>query len=767
MSRASGDPGGDERTRDAHIRQIAEAIEQVFFLTDPHLTEMLYVSPAYETVWGRSRESVYADPRSWLERVHPADRERVSERLHLQARGGWEEEFRLRLDDGRERWIRSRAFPIEGDDGDVVRVATVAEDITALKRAQEAATRSREDLREILERLPVAVVIHEQGRVLYANRTGLAYAGEEDLDDVIGRDLLELIHPEDVTRAQARMRRMAETGEPEPAAEMRLRHSSGEWRTLLSAPVRPIRFGGASAYLVVGWDLTEHRRVEAALAESQQRYGRVFASSGVGILVMDEETRILDANPAIIRLLRWPADTAVGRRMRELVHPEDRESWLELWTELESGGQELYDREVRLRREDGSWAWCHEHVSAVREADGRFTAVSVIDDISEQKRLEEQLRLSQRIESIGRLAGGVAHDFNNIITVIQGHTDLLLSDVGERDGLYPDLLQIRAAAARAAALTRQLLAFSRRQVLQPRIVDLNTVMRGMEPMLRRLIGEDVDLRFELSPDLGLVRADPGQIEQVVLNLVVNARDAMPRGGRLTVETHERHFGESFVRTHPGSSEGPYVGVVVRDTGHGMDEDTVALIFEPFFTTKEPGKGTGLGLAMSYGIVKQSGGYVLVESEPDEGSTFSIYLPRIEEGKPGQAPEPAAQGDGGSETILLVEDEPMVRELARRALQARGYDVLTAQDGEAALAVLDDHDGSLHLLLTDVVMPRMGGREVAERIRRRVPGLKVIFMSGYTDDAVVRHGVLEESTPFLQKPFTPDELADKIREVLDG
>ena len=758
---------GVEARRDAHLRQIAEAIEQVFFLTDPGKTEVIYVSPAYETLWGRSRTSLYEEPLSWLDVVHPEDRERVRDRLHLQAEGLWDEEFRLLLDDGTERWVRSRTSPVRNEEGRVVRVAGVASDITPLKRAREVALRSREELREVLERIPVAVAIHQEGRILYVNAAGLVYLGAEHLHDVLGRDAMDLVHPEDLALSQERMQRMAETGVPEPPVEVRIRHSSGAWRTLLSAPVRTIQFGGLPAQLLVVWDITEQRRVEAALAESQERYSTVFASSGVGILVMDEEARVLDANPALRSTLGWAAELSPDLSVRDLVHPDDTREGRTLWDELVRGELDRYDREVRLRRQDGTYAWCHVHVSAVRDKEGRLTVVAVVDDISEQKRLEEQLRLSQRIESIGRLAGGVAHDFNNIITVIQGHSDLLLGEVNEGNPLRADILQIRAAADRAAALTRQLLAFSRRQVLQPRVADLNTVVLGMEPMLRRLIGEDVELVFELSDVLGLVRADPGQIEQVVLNMVVNARDAMPRGGRLTLGTHDRTFDEGFVRANPGSVPGPHVGVTIRDTGHGMDEDTVGLIFEPFFTTKEPGKGTGLGLAMSYGIVKQSGGYILVQTEPGRGTTFSIYLPRVEEDEPEASPELEPRDASGEETILLVEDEPMVRELSRRALQGRGYTVLTAEDGEAALVAAGAHRGPLDLLLTDVVMPRMGGREVAERLRQRLPGLRVLYMSGYTDDAVVRHGVIEESAPFLQKPFTPDELAGKVREVLDA
>jgi hypothetical protein len=391
----------------------------------------------------------------------------------------------------------------------------------------------------------------------------------------------------------------------------------------------------------------------------------------------------------------------------------------------------------------------------------------IVEDITDRKNLEEHLRQAQKMESVGLLAGGIAHDFNNLLTAINGYSELLLSSNNLHDGLRRELEEIRKAGDRAAQLTQQLLAFSRKQILQPQLLDLNAVVGNVDRLLRRLIGEDVELITVLSPDLGRIKADPGQVEQVIMNLAVNARDAMPKGGRLTIETANVELDEDYVSRHVTVVPGRYVLLAMSDTGVGMEAPVLRRIFEPFFTTKELGKGTGMGLSTVYGIVKQSGGYIWVYSEPGQGTSFKVYFPQVGDAAASDAsrtqlPELAR----GSETILVVEDEETVRHLILAVLRRRGYQTLEARQAQEALEFAEKHPGPIHVMLTDVVMPKMSGRELANQLATLRPEAKILFMSGYATNAIIHHGVLDPGTAFLQKPFTPDALVRKIRQILD-
>jgi len=418
-------------------------------------------------------------------------------------------------------------------------------------------------------------------------------------------------------------------------------------------------------------------------------------------------------------------------------------------------------------RRDGATVWIDVFVSP-SEWDGEPALLATLMDLTERRGLEQQYRQAQKMEAVGQLAGGVAHDFNNLLTAISGYTDMVREDLPPDDPRRADLDEVRRAADRAAALTRQLLAFSRRQLLQPRVLDVNEVVHGMAKMLHRLIGEDVQLRTTLAPGPQRTNADLGQLEQVIMNLAVNARDAMPEGGDLTIETSTVTLDAEYAALHPDARPGPHVLLAISDGGDGMTADVQAHIFEPFFTTKGPGKGTGLGLATVYGIVKQSGGHVTAYSEAGRGTSMKVYLPVADaEVASAAAVATDAPPPVGSETILLVEDEDGVRRLTRSILERYGYHVLQARDGAEAVALCHGHRGEIHLMLTDVVMPGMGGGESAELIRQLRPGMKVLFMSGYADRAVTEHRVLGADTPYLQKPFTPAVLARKVRDVLDG
>ncbi|MGE5325419.1 MAG: PAS domain S-box protein [Deltaproteobacteria bacterium] len=514
-------------------------------------------------------------------------------------------------------------------------------------------------------------------------------------------------------------------------------------------------------------DVTERRLAQSALVHSEMKYRTLLEGLPVGIYRSTPGGRLLQANPALAMMLGYtdPADLLQVPADQIYVNAENRREWLR---RMEKDG-EIHDFETQARRRDGTLIWLRDSARAVRDVHSNVAHYEgILEDITERKHLEEQLRQSQKMEAVGRLAGGVAHDFNNLLTIISGYSDLLLDTLAEKDRARAQVEEIKKAGVRAATLTRQLLAFSRSQVLAPQVLDLNSVVTNVHKMLRRLIGEDIDLVTILAEGLGSVRADPGQVEQVIVNLAVNARDAMPQGGKLTLETANVHLDDSYARTHVSLVPGEYVMLAVSDTGTGMDSKTQAHIFEPFFTTKEMGKGTGLGLATVYGIVKQSGGYIWVYSEPGRGATFKVYLPRVEKtaAAPG-AGKAAVRPVQGNETVLLVEDEPALRSMVRNVLKSNGYQVLEARHGEDALVVCEMHRGPIHLLLTDVVMPGMGGRALAEHLVSLYPGMKILYMSGYTDDAIVHHGVLGSGMAFLQKPFTTESVVRKVREVLDA
>ena len=513
----------------------------------------------------------------------------------------------------------------------------------------------------------------------------------------------------------------------------------------------------------------ERKRADEALRRSEDRFREMAEHIKEAFFDVDLATgTALYVSPTWAEI--WGRPLAEGydpATWFQAIHPDDRGPMAASQEAVKRG--ESSTGVFRVVRPDGTIRWVRGRSFPVRDATGRVRRlVGVSEDITEVRATEDQLRQAQKMEAVGRLAGGVAHDFNNLLTAMLGSADLVLETLAPGAPERDDVKEIRKAALRAGELTRQLLAFSRQQVLAPRVLDLNALVTDMEKLLRRLIGEDVELRTALAPDLGAVKADPGQIEQVIANLVVNARDAMPAGGRLTIETANAELDQLYSEQHVPVQPGSYVLLAVSDSGTGMDAQTKSHIFEPFFTTKEKGKGTGLGLATVYGVVKQSGGYIWVYSEPGQGTAFKIYLPRVTETPDAtrRRSTPAAPR-GGSETVLLVEDDEMVRELTRRMLSKRGYAVLAAADGGAALRQLESHRGSVDLLVTDVVMPGMSGREVAQRLLALRPGLKVLYLSGYTDDAIVRHGMLEPGIAFLQKPFSGDALARKVRDVLDA
>jgi two-component system cell cycle sensor histidine kinase/response regulator CckA len=509
----------------------------------------------------------------------------------------------------------------------------------------------------------------------------------------------------------------------------------------------------------------EHKRYEEALRRSEARSRSLILSAAFGICRCTLRGRFLDVNPALINMLGY---TSVEDLLQLNVRRDVFVSPLGLdrLAEDYSRAGALNGVEVQWRRKDGRVIIVRLSGSASVGNDEPEEVLELIaEDITDRRQLEEQLRQAQKMDAVGRLAGGVAHDFNNLLMVINGYTEVLLEQLDQNSDLHLKVQSIQQAADRAATLTRQLLAFSRKQLLELKVVDVNTVIGDMERLLRPLIGENIELVTRLSSETGRTRADAGQLEQVIMNLVVNAKDAMPEGGKLTLTSRDVNVEQNF-SAHRFIQPGRYAVLSVSDTGHGMDKETQSRIFEPFFTTKEKGKGTGLGLSTVYGIVKQSNGYVFAESEVGAGTTFYVYLPRVEESAEASTPAKAQPSDaGGCETVLLVEDEESVRELVRVTLSSRGYNVLEADNGESGLRMAESHKQTIDILITDVVMPGIGGRELAKKLIALRPGISVLYLSGYTEDAVVTQGALGPATAFLQKPFTLQNLAKKVREVL--
>ncbi len=521
----------------------------------------------------------------------------------------------------------------------------------------------------------------------------------------------------------------------------------------------------------------DRQRIHAALRESEKKYQQIYDEAPVGYHELDTKGRITRVNRKELQMLGYDAEEVLGRPVWDFF--EEGDTTRKVILAKLAGDVSFHDTfERTYRRKDGSTLPVLVEDRVVRDKENRIIGIrSMVEDITERRRTEEALRKSeeqlrqwQRVEAIGRLAGGVAHDFNNLLMTIKGCSELLLGAFDRRDPRREEVEEILKAADRATSLTRQLLAFGRRQVLQPQVLDLNAVVMNMDKMLRRVIGEDVQLIASLHRDLWSVKVDPGMIEQVIMNLAVNSRDAMPNGGKLTIETTNVTHDEEYASHHVSVKPGYYVMLAISDTGCGMDKETQSHLFEPFFTTKEKGKGTGLGLSTVYGIIKQSGGNIWTYSEPGLGTTFKIYLPRVEEISHVYKPDIRRiemEAPGGTETILLVEDEEAVRSMVSKVLQNKGYRVLEASHGNQALEVCDKFEGLIHLMVTDVIMPQMSGRELAERLALMRPGMRVLYMSGYPDNTIVQHGVLEPGTAFLQKPFTINALELKVREILDS
>jgi two-component system, cell cycle sensor histidine kinase and response regulator CckA len=632
---------------------------------------------------------------------------------------------------------------------------------------------SENKYRALVDSLPDGVTLTDrEGKVVLCNQEAARMHGYENPEAMQGIGAHELIAADERPRAAQNAQRTLEEGCGTSIEYTLLRKDGSRFPGELNAALIRDAEGAPAGFIGTTRDITARKLTEHALVVSETRYRRLFEAAQDGILILDAGTgKIVDVNPFLIELTGYSREDFLGQHLWEIGPFKDIAASKASFAALQAKEYVRYE-DLPLKTKDGRLIEV-EFVSNVYLVDNQNVIQCNVRDVSKRKReeterqkLEEQLRASQKMEAIGSLAGGIAHDFNNLLSVILSYTAFAMAGVPEGNPLKDDLLEVKKAADRAVALTRQLLAFSRKQVLQPVPLDLNQSATGIEKMLRRILGEDIDLVQNLAPDLGLTLADPGQIEQVLMNLVVNARDAMPEGGKLTIETSNVEIDEEYAASHVAVKPGPYVQLAITDMGSGMDGQTKAMLFEPFFTTKE--KGTGLGLSTVYGIVKQSGGNIWVYSELGQGTTFKIYLPRELSATAATAttPRTAPKRTTGTETVLVVEDEEALRKVARRTLDAAGYTVLMAASGEEALRICAQHAGEIHLLLTDVVMSRMNGRVLAQEVSKTRPTVKVVYMSGYTDDAIVRHGVLNAGVNFLAKPFAAADLARKVREVLD-
>jgi len=657
----------------------------------------------------------------------------------------------------------------------VSRALREVEERTERKRAEKSLQDSEKRYREVVENATeIIYTVDESGNFTYANPAGLKATGYS-LGELRQLNYADLVLPEHKERVSQVYVNQIREKLPKTYVEFPFSGKGGEviWfgqnSTLVMDRDKIVGFH------IIARDITERKQGKSALRESEERYRTLVETSPDAITLLDLNLNIVMANrPALVLYGSESLEEVIGRSALDFIAPEDRLRAMEEARRMLGTGSIATTEFTLLRKGDVSFP---AELSASLILDGEKKPLAIIcvtRDISIRKRseeertaLEDQLRQSQKMEAIGQLAGGVAHDFNNLLTVIKGYCQLSLAEMKESTPIKDVLEVINKAAEKAADLTRQLLAFSRRQIMEVRVLDLNALLQNLDKMLRRIIGEDIELVTLLGKDVGRVKADPGQIEQVVMNLAVNAKDAMSKGGKLIIETANAELDEAYAHAHVAVTPGRYVMIAVSDTGVGMGPEVRDRVFEPFFTTKGKGRGTGLGLSTVYGIVKQSSGNIWVYSEPGKGTTFKIFLPRVDEpAEKLRAQAVKEEFSLGSETILVVEADKEVRNLAVRILKRQGYTVLDGSYGDEALNVCRNHQGPIHLLLTDVVMPGMSGHELAKRLESFHPEMKVLYMSGYTDDAIVMHGVLVRGVNYIQKPFTVDALAKKVREVLE-
>jgi len=731
----------------------------------------IYINPSFTHITGFTLGDVLSG-RDWFHRGNPFPQYR-EEIINTWKRDvfqqGVDRVFSVVCKEGEIKEIEFK--PTLLDDGTIV---VIFSDITEQKRSEEALMESEEKYHLVVEHANQGILIAQEGMIKFSNPKISEISGYSQ-EELSSKSFIEFIHPDDRQMVFEYHLERLQGKELPHIYDFRILDKEGNIKWL-EINVALITWEGRPATLNFLSDITERVRIEEALRNSEEYFRSIIENALDVVFILDTNGAFRYASPSISELMGYTSEELIGKDSFKYIDPQDLAEFLEVFEEGIQKPGNTTKLEFRIRHRDG----LSRNIEVIIRSLLHIPAVQGIvinaRDITNRKKaeeemstLQEQFRRSQKMEAIGRLAGGIAHDFNNFLTVIKGYSQLSLHELKEENPLKGNLEEINRASEKAADLTRQLLSFSRSQMMEMKVIDLNTLLKNLNKMLHRVVGEDVELITFLADDLGRIKVDPGQIEQVIMNIVVNAKDAMPSGGKLAIETANVELDETYVRSHIGVKPGHHVMLLVSDTGMGMGSEVKKKIFEPFFTTKEKDKGTGLGLSTVYGIVKQSGGDIWVYSEPGYGTTFKIYFPRVDEPQDIDEVKEKEVEEGlphGDETILVVEDNEEVRKVTARILRMQGYRVLEASNEEEAFPICNQHDSPIHLMVTDIVMPKMHGPELAERLSSLYPEMKVIYMSGYVEDVISHQGILEKGMEYIQKPFTVNDLARKVREALD-
>jgi PAS domain S-box-containing protein len=741
---------------------LTEAAQQVFFVVSTDHKTLYYVSPSYATVWGRSVESLHENPSSWIDAICPQDRERVKFELEKRDDGRLDFQYRITRKDGATRWILARAGQIKDASGQTKRLYGLAIDITESKEAGFDVVKSELKYRRLFESAKDGILILNAatGAIADINPFLLHLLGYS-AESCRGKKLWDIGFFEDVEISKKLFKDLQSSGyvrfEDIPLKTKDGRAVQVEFVSNL------YNVGDISVIQCNIRDIRERKRAEEGL----HRLADIVRSSEESIIGSALDGTIHTWNPAAERLFGYTADEIVGQHLSRLCPPNLLEEQARLIKDA-LNGKDVAPMETLRAGKNGKAITVSLSYSLVKDGEGKPIGLSVFfRDITQKKLLESRLLQSQKMEGIGRLAGGIAHDFNNLLTGIMGYSEFLLEKTPENDPRRDDVAEILKSGKRAAALTHQLLAFSRQQIITTTVLDINAGVAELDKMLRRIIGEQIAITFIPGVDLGHVRTAPGQIDQIVMNLAVNAKDAMLTGGKLLIETANVELGREYVATHPHVKAGHYVMLAMSDTGSGMNSEVMSHLFEPFFTTKGQGKGTGLGLSTVYGIVQQGGGTIDVYSEIGHGTTFKIYFPRVNEALASIVrPHAPVVSYRGNETILVVEDDETVRKFVLRVLAANGYSVLAAATSDEAIRICEQNKNAIRLMLTDVVMPGMLGYELSRRLESSMPKMKVIYMSGYTEQSIIQRTMLQGAV-FIQKPMAPEAIIRQVRQTLDA